>query len=44
LINSSALVWARRPDFVRDDCLLWEVSKVRRFAAVRLDIAKDSLR
>ena len=38
------LVWARRPDFVRDDSFLWEKSKVRQFAAVELDIAQGSLR
>jgi hypothetical protein len=37
-------VWPRRPDFVRDDCLLWGVSKVCQFAAVELDIARESLR
>ena len=29
---------------VRDDCLPWEMSRVRRFAAVELDIAQGSLR
>ena len=42
LINSSPLVWARRPDFVRGG--LCGVSEVRRFVAVELGIVQDSLR
>jgi hypothetical protein len=44
LINGSPFVWARRPDFVLARCLLSGPSDVRRFAAVELDIAQDSLR
>jgi hypothetical protein len=43
ILGGSPLVGARQPDFVRARCLLWDVSKVRRFVAVELDIAQKSL-